>query len=76
MALHGYVLPFYSFLVESFYHLNFNIVHFCYFQNTFSFVSTFWQTDNIRNKHVNSVFAKQGIVWNYGLSGRQLGLTH
>ena len=36
---HGYVLQFYSFLVPSFYNLNLKVVHFCYFQNTFSFVS-------------------------------------
>ena len=29
---------------------NLKIVHFCYFQNTFPFVSTFRQTDDIRKK--------------------------
>ena len=47
-----YVLPFYSLLVQYFYHLNFKIVHFCYFQNTFPFVSTFRETGVIRKQNV------------------------
>ena len=52
------------------YHLNFKIVHFCSFQNTFPFVSTFRETDVIRKKRRNN-FVEQGIVDNicliYGL---------
>ena len=43
------------------YNLNLKIVHFCYFQNTFPFVSTFWQTDDIRKK-CRTFFVEQGIV--------------
>ena len=45
-----------------FIHLNLNIVHFCYFQNTFPFVSTFRQTDDIRNKRRKNL-VEQGIVF-------------
>ena len=41
--------------------VNLNIVHFCYFQNTFPFVSTFRQTDVIRKKR-QFFFVEQGIV--------------
>ena len=47
-------------LVQYFYNLNFKIVHFCYFQNTFPFVSTFRETDVIRKKH-RKYFVEQGI---------------
>ena len=43
------------------YNLNLKIVHFCYFQNTFPFVSTFRQTDDIRKK-CRTFFVEQGIV--------------
>ena len=36
------------------------IVHFCYFQNTFPFVSTFRQTDFIKKKR-RKKFVEQGI---------------
>ena len=36
------------------------IVHFCYFQNTFSFVSTFRKTNDIRKKR-RTTFAEQGV---------------
>ena len=39
--------------------LSIKIVHFCYFQNTFPFVSTFRQTDDIRKNP--SIFVDQGI---------------
>ena len=38
-----------------------SIVHFCYFQNTFPFVSTLRQTDDIRKKR-GKHFVEQGIV--------------
>ena len=47
--------------------LNFKIVHFCYFQKTFPFVSTFRQTDFIpkqRRKH----FVEQGIDVNISVN--------
>ena len=49
-----------SFMVNSAYHLNLKIVNFCYFQNTFPFVSTFRQTDFIQTKH-RKKFVEQGI---------------
>ena len=37
------------------------LVHFCYFQNTFPFVSTSRKTGNI-DKESKNVFMEQGIV--------------
>ena len=72
-------MPFYSNLVQYFYHLNLKIVHFCYFQNTFPFLSTFRQTDNIRKKRRN-IFVEQGIddahlldLWNVEVVGVPAG---
>ena len=42
---------------------NFKIVHFCYFQNTFPFVSMSRQTDDISKKLPKSV-VEQGINFN------------
>ena len=42
--------------------IHLKIVHFCYFQNTFPFVSTFRQTDDIREKKRQFFFVEQGIA--------------
>ena len=47
-------------LFNNFYNLNLEIDHFCYFQNTFPFVSMSRQTDDIgKIRHKN--FVEQGI---------------
>ena len=55
-----YVVLFYLFLIQYFYNLNLKIVHFCYFQNTFPFVSMSRQTDDIGKKNPKH-FVEQGI---------------
>ena len=53
----GMYCYFIHFLFNNF---NFKIVHFCYFQNTFPFVSKCRQTDDIGKKHPK-IFVEQGI---------------
>ena len=76
MALRGLKITgmycyFIHFLFNNFIIINLKIVHFCYFQNTFPFVSTFRETDVIR-KERRIFFVEQGIggsgvcVWGGG----------